>query len=296
MDLFEVVAASVAPAFIIIGLGYLFGRRGLVDISQFVNFVIYLGTPSLIIDALATHNIDPSSMLTTALAAAFVVFGVGALAFAYTRITGDRSSEVLLCSMFGNTGNIPWPLALFAFGDAGLAYQVVYAVMTATLLYSVGVGIAAGKSRGALSFLKLPLVYASVIGVVLSVFDVHLPAVIMRPIGMLADTTIPLLLFTLGIEIGRARPGLSRPVLAIVSLRVLGGAAAGLLFLALVNPPLEVRRAVILASCAPSAVHAFMLSAKYNGQAPRAASAVFYSTLAAMIYLPFVLAYLMTLE
>jgi len=296
MDLFSVVFSSVTPAFAVIGLGYLFGRRGLVDISHFINFVLYLGTPCLVLESLGGHHVAPAEMAITGAAAALVVAFVGVLAYGYSRATKQRSTEVLLCSMFGNTGNIPWPLAFFAFGDVGLSFQVVYAVVTATLLYTLGVSIAAGKTRGVLSFLKLPLVYAAVLGITLSVAGVELPVFVSRPIGMLGDTAIPLLLFTLGIEIGQARPGLSRDVAAIVLLRILGGALAGFIFLSLFSPPLEVRRAIILASCAPCAVHAFMLTAKFQGTATRAASAVFYSTLAAMIYLPFVLAYLMTLK
>lgn len=292
MEVFSVVISSVVPVFAIIGLGLAFGRSGKFDIRSFIDFVIYVAQPCLIITALTRHHIAPGHLLLTGLGNVFVVSAVGFAALSYARISGDRGRDLLVCAMFANAANLPLPLAQIAFGAEGLSYQVVYMTVNAVLLYTVGVALAEGGPRGWVQVLKLPLVYATALGLGFSISQTQLPLIVARPVGMLGDTAIPLMLFILGYTIGSTKLDKPTGVAPIVGLRVLGGLAAGVAFVALFDPPGPVRRAVLLGCCMPSAVQTFMLCAKSNQNSARAAAAVFTSTILAFIYIPLVVFWL----
>jgi malate permease and related proteins len=292
---FTVVLTSVGPVFAVIAVGYFFGLKGKLDTRPFVDWVIYVAQPSLIIIALTRHAVSPNLMLYTGLGNLFVLASVALLAWAYARWSGDRGREVFLCAIFGNTANIPLPLALFAFGAEGLAHQVVYMSMNALILYTVGVAIASGGRKGLSEVFKLPLVYAAVAGAVLSLNATRLPLMIERPVAMLGDTAIPLMLFTLGHKLGTVRaPAIGRAV-PVAALRILGGLAAGVAFVFLFDPPLAVKRAVLLACCMPAAVQTFLLSIKFSGSSARSATVVMVSTTASLLYIPLLIAWLSTM-
>ena len=295
-SVFEIVLSSVAPVFAVMALGFYFGRKGTFEIKYFVDFVIYIGIPSLVVGSLGQHHVDPELMLMTGAGCLFVVTCCGLMALVWSRFSGDKGKDLFVCAMFANAANLPFPLALYAFGPDALSFQVVYMATNATLMYTVGVAIVTGGSgKGVFHFLKLPLVYASIIGVSLSASEVTLPDVILRPVSMLGDTVVPLLLFTLGYKIATSRPKALSLATPIAVIRIVGGGAAGLAFCLIFDPQLEVRRAILLASFMPSAVQTFMLTAKFTAQADRAAAAVFLSTVAAIMYLPVLVGWLSTL-
>ena len=67
---------------------------------------------------------------------------------------------------FPNTGNMGLPLALFAFGQEGLALAVVYFSCTVTLQFTLGISLSAGNlslSR----LIRTPTIYAVLISIVL---------------------------------------------------------------------------------------------------------------------------------
>ena len=97
------------------------------------------------------------------------------------------------------------PLALFAFGQEGLALAVVYFGCTVTLQFTLGISISAGNlslSR----LVRTPTIYAVAISISwcwLSAF--RLPAWIDNTIGVLGGLTIPMMLLTLGVSLAQLK-------------------------------------------------------------------------------------------
>ena len=110
--------------------------------------------------------------------------------------------------MFSNTGNYALPLILFAFGQAALSYASVYFVTSAILVYTVGVFIAASSRPGPASalagVLRVPALYALAAAGITVVFHVTPPLAVMRPVGMLSDAALPMMLLILGMQLKRA--------------------------------------------------------------------------------------------
>ena len=286
MGAFETVWGSVGPVFILVGLGWFFGRRGKFDAKPLLDWVIYIAMPALIIHSLSRAPIAPSHLLEVGFGNIFVVFAVVGMARLYVRLKGDRDPEVVVCSAFANAANIPLPLALFAFGEEGLSHQIIYMTCNAVLLYTVGVALLSPGKTGWRLVLRLPLVYATLGGLALSLTDTSLPMLVARPIEMLGQTSIPLMLFSLGFTIGGRAEMRIREVVPIVALRILGGGLAGVLYVWLIAPAPAVQRAILLGAFMPAAVQSYVLSAKFSGNPARAAAVVLVSTLLAAFYIP----------
>lgn len=273
-------------------LGVAIGKWKKLDIAPLTDFIIYLAFPCLIITNLDSQHFSGIDILLVMGGNLFILVFVGIAAHIYKKIDSQASPALYLSSMFANAGNIPFPLALFAFGEQGLSYQLVYMVTNATILYSLGIKLAVRDRRSTTEFLKIPLIYSVILALTLSYFHLQLPMVIARPISMIGKTAIPLLLFTLGIQIGRISPRKLKRALPIVLLRIPGGLVAGLLFVLIIDPPLPVKRAVLLGCAMPSAVQTFLLASKYKSDPDTAASAVIIGSIAAIFYIP-VLLYLL---
>ncbi len=292
MSAFDTVLGSVGPVLLLVGLGTLLGRRGKMEIRPLLDWVIYIGQPALIIHSLGRQPVALDSLLTVGGGTVAVVLFVATLAKVYGVLSGDREPEVPVCATFANAANIPLPLALFAFGQSGLSHQIVYMTVNAVLLYTVGVAMLSPGKGGWRLVLRLPLVYATLAGLALAASGLTVPEVVARPIAMLGDTAIPLMLFALGYTMGQRVQISLREVLPIVLLRLIGGGAAGLLFVWILDPVLPVKRAILLGAFMPPAVQSFMLSAKFSNNPERAAAAVFLATLLAAGYVPLLIMWL----
>jgi predicted permease len=75
-------------------------------------------------------EVDPAALTSLSLAAALAYGGLTLAFWGLTSALNLDRRTYLAPLIFGNTGNVGLPLALFAFGQAGLGYAiVVFAVM-----------------------------------------------------------------------------------------------------------------------------------------------------------------------
>ncbi len=287
VDLCTYLFATVWPVFAVIGLGAAAGRWRPLSIAPLVDFVVYIAQPALVIHVLTRHPMPGEGLAQTSLAAVFVVGFVGLLAGGWNRMSRTPGRDILVCAMFANVANLPLPLAEYAFGPEGLSYQVVYMAVSTMLLYSVGVAIAAGGGwHGLRTLLRMPMVYTAGLGFALSLSETPLPTFASRPVELLGNTAIPLLLFSLGHSMSTLGARSLRSAFPSAASRILGGLAGGLLYVAVVSPSQPVMRAVLLGSAMPCAVQTYMLCSKFSANPERAAAAVLLSTALAFLYIP----------
>ncbi len=96
-----------------------------------------------------------------------------------------------------NAGNMGFPLALFAFGDAGMQRATLMFVMLTFLQYSLGIYILNGRGNWTEIF-RLPLIYAAIMGISVNLAQLRIPELLLQPITMLGQATIPIMLISLG--------------------------------------------------------------------------------------------------
>ncbi len=292
MNLILTVLEIVAPVFILALIGFLWVRLGFEYRIEFVTkLAMTLAVPALIFTALMKTEIEPAA-LTTLLLASIAAYGaITIAALIGTRLAGLDLRTYLAPLVFGNTGNLGLPLALFAFGEAGLSYAVVVFAVMAIWSFTFGVWVVAGGGSP-IKALKEPLVWATLLGALFLWQGWQTPRFLTNTLDLIGQLAIPLMLITLGVAVARLHPaGLGRAFLLSltkVGVTVAIGWTIGLAF-GLTGIPFAI---LVLQVSTPVAVTSYMLAEKYGADADAVAGLVVASTLAAVATIPLTLAFL----
>ena len=287
------VLEVVAPVFILASVGFVWVKLGFDYRIEFVTrLAMTLALPCLIFVALMQTEIDPDALAIVSLASA-VAYGIVTLGcYLLIKVNGLNRRTFLAPLIFGNTGNLGLPLALFAFGDVGLGYAVVVFAVMAIYSFTAGIWMVSGNSS-ILSILKEPLVAATLLGALFLWQDWQTPVFLTNALELMGQMAIPIMLITLGVAVARLKPaGMIRAIwLSLIKVSLCAAAAWGAgTFFGLNNIPLAV---LILQVATPVAVTSYLLAAKYDADAESVAGLVVVSTLLSVGYIPLMLAFLM---
>jgi predicted permease len=298
--LLAILVSDILPIFIIAAVGFLVERHrpGSVVALSAVSFNAL--SPCLVFYHLVTVKLGGGDVGRMALYCVLLIATMGLVArIAAIPFKLDRRalSSFLLVVMFSNSGNYALPLILFAFGAEALAHASIYFAAGAVVLYTAGVFIAASAGSGlgkAITGLgRVPALYALVAAGLIAVTGVEPPAVLMRPVGMLSDAALPVMLLVLGMQLGRAAlPAKPSLAAAAVSLSLLVGPVAGILLTQALGLSGAARNAAIVLAAMPSAVVTTVLALEFDLDSAFVTSVVFVSTLLSPLSLVLLIAYL----
>lgn len=293
MNLFFTVLEIVAPVFILAAVGFGWVKLGFEYRLQFVTRLsMTMAVPCLIFVSLVNTTLDPAALTALSLASllAYATVTVTVLAIIWGLGLSQRTFSPPM--IYGNTGNLGLPLALFAFGEIGLEYAVVVFAVMAILSFTFGIWLVAGAGSFT-KVLKEPLVWATVLGAVFLWQGWHLPRFVDNTLSLIGQMAIPLMLITLGVAVARLSPGgIGRAVLLSVLKLVICVAcawAAGVWF----DLDKTAFGILVLQVATPVAVTSYMLAEKYGADAQSVAGLVVVSTVMSVGTLPLLLAVLL---
>ena len=291
MNLALTVLNITAPVFLLAAVGFAWVRFGFEYRVEFVTrLAMTLSVPCLIFVALMKTQVEPSALAGLSLASFVAYFLVGLLSFLVVLIFKLDRQTYLAPLIFGNTGNLGLPLALFAFGQTGLEYAVVVFAVMAILSFTIGIWIVAGAGSFG-RVLKEPLVAATLLGALFLWQGWETPLFLTNTLELIGQMAIPIMLITLGVAVARLeikRVGLAVLLAIIKVVLCVGAAYAASIYFAL-DP---VAAAVLIVQVAtPVAVTSYMLAEKYGADAQPVAGLVVVSTLLSVITLPLILSF-----
>jgi predicted permease len=194
--------------------------------------------------------------------------------------------------MFNNSGNIGLPLAVLAWGEAALPAAVILFMVENTLHFSFGARLLDSKTR-LLTLWRIPVVFAAIAGFTVALLKIPVWEPFVIAIKMLGDVSVPLLLFSLGVRMTDVSFSEWKVAGSSAILRPLAGMliAAGVIQLL----GLQGRDAAMLLvfGALPPAVLNFLFAERYKQEPQRVASIVLIGNLAALIFLPLALAWVL---
>ena len=293
MNLAFTVLEIVAPVFILAAIGFGWVKAGFEYRVEFVTrLAMTLSVPCLIFVSLMRTNIDPSALTALSLASVVaygvltVVVAVGLKVFGYDQ----RTYQAPL--IFGNTGNLGLPLALFAFGETGLGYAVVVFAVMAIWSFTYGIWIVSGGGS-VMKAVKEPLVWGTVLGGIFLWQGWETPRFLTNTLELIGQMAIPIMLITLGVAVARLTPGRMAVavVMAVVKVIVCVAIAWGVgVFFQLDDTAFAV---LVLQIATPVAVTSYLLAEKYGADGQAVAGLVVVSTLLSVVAIPLILAVLL---
>ena len=293
MNLALTVLEITAPVFVLAAIGYAWVRLGVEYKVDFVTrLAMTLSVPCLIFTALMKTQIEPAALTALSLATVAAYGAVTLAMVVLARLARLDMRAYVAPLIFGNTGNLGLPLALFAFGETGLGYAVVVFAIMAIWSFTFGIWLVAG--RGAFGkVLREPLLWGTLLGGLFLWQGWETPRVLTRTLELIGQMAIPLMLITLGVAVARLTPGrISQAVVLSVAKLVVCVAlawAVGLWF--------ELDKiafgVLVLQIGTPVAVTSYLLAEKYGADAQAVAGLVVVSTVLSVFALPAMLAVLL---
>lgn len=277
----------VIPVFLLVAVGFIFAHWKKINLTSVTEIIVYLGTPSLVFSSLASKPLYTGDIATLS-GGIFIIFaGVGLLIRLYFLIFGFTSRGFALPTLFMNAGNMGIPLALFAFGQDGMQRATLMFVIITFLQYSLGIYILNGSGNWTEIF-RLPLIYAAIAGLLFNLAQIKIPELLLQPVIMLGQATIPIMLISLGYRLYQVESLQLGHALGGALLRIFGGFVAANIAVHLIGAEGVNRQVLLLYGALPAAVINFILTEKYRQDPGLAASIVVLSTFISVMTVPLV--------
>lgn len=288
MELVFRIIGIITPVLLISAVGYGWGRYRRPDMTWINRLSTDLLFPLLIFSAMAArdfHIVDYLPLIGGGLA---VMLGSGLIAWATARLLGYNPHAFVPPMVFTNSANMGLPLTLFAFGAQMLPAAVALFMVFSLVHFTIGIRICAPHAslRG---ILKGPMLWAMLLGVLMSLFGLSLPDWLATSTRMLGETAIPLGLFTLGVgfsglRVERWSIGIVGAFLCPISGLLVAWPLVKLLPL---TPPMQAL--LLLYSALPPAVMNYIFAEQYKQDPAQVSAIVVGGNIASLIFIPLAL-------
>jgi malonate transporter len=298
----EAVLAGFATIGMVIALGTLLAHLRILDAGSqrmLARLAFFVASPALMVTVLGETKV--AQLLSANLVAS--LGGVAVTATTYVvlaRFVWRRSASDTVIGTFSacyvNAGNLGLPIAAYVLGNASLIAPMLLAQLL--VLQPLGLAVLDNTVRGAdpahsrgrriarrlTQPLRNPLMIGSLVGLLLSAFDLRLPRVIHDPLTLVGNMAVPGMLIAYGISLRVGpRPGSGEPPVqigTIVALKlVLQPLVAYLIGRYAVQLHGTDLLAVTVVAALPTAQNVFTHAVRYGRAEILARDSIFVSTL-----------------
>jgi malate permease and related proteins len=298
--LLEIFANDLLPVFAIAGAGFLLARFAGVQVQGVSRLTFHVLAPALVYDVLVSSTLDAGQSSRMALFYLLVAISAAVMArLAAIPLRLDRRtlSAFMLVVVSSNSGNYGLPVTLLAFGRDALAFASVYFVCSAIFSYTGGVLLAASGRRTVREAVKglfrVPAFYGAMAALVTMATGATVPMIVMRPISMLSDAALPLMILVLGMQIARAtRPEQPIVVAAAIVISLVLTPLAAIGWAHAIGLRGAAFQAGVLQSSMPTAVMTTILALEFDAKPEFVTSVVCFATLLSPLTVTLLIAYL----
>jgi len=272
-----------------VAIGYGWERMGVDFPTEFVTrSTVYVLTPCLVFSTMTGLGISLQAYGEVALATLLVLLSVATIGAIGLKLRGLPLRAFLPPILIPNSGNLGLPLALFAFGEAGLALAIASYTIYALVQYTVCQLIAAGK-LSLMIVVRQPLIYAAAISLIFLFADATPPQWALNTTQLIGAAAIPLNILALGVALARLQVSSLKNGLYVSALRIGMGLLAALVVTSFLDLDPVTRGVVILQSAGPAALFSYLWAQLYNNSAEEVAGVIMISTVISLLTLPLLL-------
>jgi malonate transporter and related proteins len=295
------VVAALLPVVVLIAVGFIAGRAGLMsansvkDLSKLV-FTIFL--PPLLFRTMV--NIEPANLQGKPLLAYVIGMALMYAVMFFAAGRNRRAAVLALAASYSNTVMIGIALIQFAYGEQGVAVLLALVAVHSLIMLSLAtvvlelvtlrekVGVKAHPikimAESVWNTLKQPMIFPIIAGLLYAQTGWGIPSVIDKPLQLLGNAFSPLAVILVGITLAATRVGEHLRIALYLSLlknvaHPLVVAGVGLA-LGLQGLPLAV---MIVTASLPIGANVFLFAQRYETALPEVTAAVAVSTGVALI-------------
>jgi len=298
--IFLVFLNVVTPVFILVVIGYFVGPRLNIEARSLSRTAYFVFIPAFVFNIISEAKIDSGlalQMLSFILVAQIAVALLGFLVGKALRQSREITAAFVLIATFGNVGNFGLPLIVFRLGETARTFATVYFVATVFISFVICVGVASWARSGGVtavfSVFKTPALIALIPALVFNITDVEVPIFLSRLSGLLGQAMIPVMLITLGVQMGEIpKIKINFNVFAASTVRLIGGPVLALLIVPYFGLEGLERSTGILQAAMPAAVLASIIALEYKLLPEFVTTTVLFSTLYSILTLTVILTFI----
>ena len=288
MVFFEIIF----PIILILLIGYSADRLiPALDLKTLSRLTMFILSPALIFTSLLKTSITAADAGSMFLFTLGLSGGIYLIAFCAGRILHMSPTDqrgLYLATIFFNAGNYGIPVAMFALGSAGMEREVLMLVFQNVLISTIGVYIAASNQMTWKSALKkifqIPPFYAVALAFLCRGLHIEIAPAILKPLELLSQGSVPLLLLTLGIQLSRTRLDRHTDFIAtasVIRLVVSPLLAVGLVYLLGIHG--ITAKTVILAAATPTSVNATLYALEFETASAKVSGVTLVTTVLSIL-------------
>jgi len=298
--IFLVFLNVVTPVFILVVIGYFVGPRLNIEARSLSRTAYFVFIPAFVFNIISEAKIDSElalQMLSFILVAQIAVALLGFLVGKALRQSREITAAFVLIATFGNVGNFGLPLIVFRLGETARTFATVYFVATVFISFVICVGVASWVRSGGVtavfSVFKTPALIALIPALVFNITDLEVPIFLSRLSGLLGQAMIPVMLITLGVQMGEIpKIKINFNVFAASTVRLIGGPVLALLIVPYFGLEGLERSTGILQAAMPAAVLASIIALEYKLLPEFVTTTVLFSTIYSILTLTVILTFI----
>lgn len=299
------VVNTLFPVFLVIGLGFLLAKRGLLTervLHELNRLLFVVCLPALIVYSLATASDVPAgtgTILWVFSLSTIVTIGLGLWAGRALGLASRQIGTFVQGAFRGNLAYAGIPLILFALQGsppelvASVMAQTVFVFAPAMLLYNVASVILLVRDREAslqqnfvsmsIKVIKNPLILASIAGCVLFALPFSLPRFVLNSFQLTGQMAAPAALLCVGGSMAYvSMEGRYRSACVASLLKVVFAPLCAWLMSFCFDLNETSRMVLLILSACPTAVASYIMAKELEGDEALASGAIIISTIASM--------------
>lgn len=302
-----VVFSNIFILFILLGMGYFAGRRGIVSANatrDMTALLLKITLPATVFSSMVRDfdaELLRSGIQALWLGALFLLLGL-ALVFPlarWLRVPQKQRGVWRFAAACPNNGFMGFPIILAVYGEDGLFLAALINLDCTLIFYTIGVWLvsrdaAAGERLSLRGVLLSNVNLAMIAGLFFFLLQIQPPAFLTTAVGYLADITTPLSMLVTGFSLAHDKPSdlfREKQAFSAALTRLI---LLPLLFLLLIHLlPLDANalapRVVVLNLAMPSAALGLILATQYNCDVDLAGKSIFLSSLLSAATIPLLL-------
>lgn len=291
--LFLIILNVIFPVFLLIGAGAFLHLKYTLDMNTLAKLNTYLLMPALSFINVYESSISADTLLHVM---SFLLLQSGVLILVSTGISRAAKFEPSLSAAFKNSvvlinsGNFGLPVSQLVFNQnpLGLSIQIIVMIFQNLLTYTYGLyNSVSVHNRGLQAmkvFLKNPVIYAFIAGLLFHLLSVEIPRFIWTPIQNTADAFLAVALITLGAQSASLKLiRFSLPLTLSIAGRLVLSPAIAILVISVLDLEGVTAQALFIASSFPTSRNSSLFALEYGNHPEYAAQAVLMSTVFSII-------------
>ncbi len=299
---FQVVVRQISILAVMILLGFVAVKTKYVnaELKNGISKVVLRFTlPLLNLTAISGQTLSPELlknaglMIVIELLTFGVLLGFGLLSAKLFRLPSPTRTMHTCMSVFGNVIFLGYPLITALYGQEGLFYAIVYALVNDGVVWTLGVYLIAksgkGNSHNAVKNLINPNTIAFVIALLMLAFGLRLPSLLHESLSTVGSMTTPLAMLFIGMTLATINlKGIYKRVsiYLIVLFKMLFVPAMLALLLCRLSLDKALLGVLIMQAAMPAQTVLTIVANEYGGDYQYATECVFIMTVLSLLSLP----------